>query len=206
MRKSLEYIVGLSTHELTRMVTTNKSRYSADELNVANGELKARGIDITSEDISDNTLVPHGYYNIDEKTTGQYMLDEMGCNVAVPTNNDNNPIAMRHMLTTDVDITTFLMWLQAFSPLIAGALVGSNLISIAGMESFTKFLTLVIFDALFGLADIFVLNKHGYTIRKLIFWAVWLPPVYMKMRSKMLREKNMEHVVWIIAFVVMLLI
>ena len=205
MKKSLEYIVALSSDELTKMLTTRKSQYSADELAVAKREAKARGLNI-------NSKINTSYLNKDnialdgERTTADYMLEELGDDCIVPSNNDNNPLALRHAFDSDMDSSTFVMWLQAFVPLFAGAFVGSGMAASMGLYFLSKYLMVCIFDALLGGIDLVILYKKGFNIKKLAFWAVWLPPVYMIKRMKMLGEKNFQYLVWIICFFVLVIL
>ena len=204
MKKSLEYITALSSDELTKMLTTRKSQYSADELAVAKREARARGLNI-------NSTIDTSYLNKDnimsdgERTTADYIREELGDDVVIPTNNDNNPLALRHAFDSDMDTTTFVMWIQAFVPLFAGAFVGSGMADSIGLYFLNKFLVVCIFDALLGIIDLILLFKKGYNIKKLAFWAVWLPPVYMYMRMRMLREKNFQYLVWIICFLILVI-
>lgn len=150
----------------------------------------------------------NSYYEIDdEKTTAKYMLDSLEKKIVLPTHDDTNfnPFVFRHAMTQDMDITTFLMWMQAFSPLLAGIIV-YNVLRRLGIYFIGKFIMLGMLDAIFGLLDVYVLHKHNYDVLGLVFWSVWLPPVYMKKRSKLLREKNYHHIVWLLtAFVLVIM-
>lgn len=194
MKKSLEYITGLSTSELNKMVTIGKAGHSKEEIEVARQELKLRG------------ATTQGVYSLDsDMTTKDYMMGQMSGDFVVPTNNDNNPIAMRHMMTTDLDTTTFVMWIQSFVPILVGAMVGSGLLASLGIGFINKYVLLIVLDAVLGIIDMIILYKHKYDIKKLLFWGVWLPPVYMKLRMRLLGEKNFQHIVWLLSLVVFLI-
>ena len=159
-----------------------------------------------NKEISQDNQQKRGYYDIGEKTTAQFMLEEMGGKVVVPTNNDTNPLALRHAMTTDMDLTTMLMWLQAFSPIFAGMLSVSGIMSSIGLGFINKYMLLCILDAIFGIMDVFLLLKHQYDVNKLIFWAVWVPPVYMVKRKKLLGENNLHHIIWCMMFLILVIL
>lgn len=150
----------------------------------------------------------NSYYELEDRTTADYMLEELGKDVVVPKHNDinPNPFVIRHALTQDMDVTTALMWMQAFAPVVAGALVGSGLMSSIGLGFVNKYILVILLDAIIGIADVFVLFKHEYDVMGLIFWSVWLPPVYMKKRMNLLNEVNYQHIVWIITIIMLIII
>lgn len=148
----------------------------------------------------------NSYYKIDDtKTTAQYMMDSLDNKIVIPeqSTNSSNPFAIRHVMTQDMDITTFLIWMQIASPLLAGAIVYNGLLNGIGLGFINAYIMLIILDAIFGIADVIVLHKHNYDVLKYVVWSVWLPPVYMLKRKKLLGEKNYQHIAWILSFLVL---
>jgi len=165
--------------------------------------------DLMQYEIKDNDIAnkerESNYKPEDIKTTAQYMMDSLGNDVVVPEQSTvgSNSFVIRHIMTQDMDLTTFLVWMQIASPLLAGIIVHNGFLDAIGLGFINVYIMLIILDAIFGIADVIVLYKHNFNVLKYVVWSVWLPPVYMLKRKKLLGEKNYQHIAWILSFLVL---
>ncbi len=210
MSQMEEYIMGLSSGQLIKFITTDKSLHSAKELKFAMEEAKKRGL--LNEDnqvVSKNHLEEAAFdeeadfYRIDNKSTAEYIKENYGgAKVDTEQMDRNNIFAGRTMMENDLDVTTLLMWFACFVPLISGVVV-SNIFIPNGIE-IPAFILVTLLDAIVCLTDYFLLKKHRYKMGNLWLAAIALAPVYMVMRKKVLREKNFYHVIWILLFCILI--
>jgi len=102
--------------------------------------------------------------------------------------------------------TSAAVWALALSPLLF--LFPSDLWSIPGCVV----LCLVILDLHVllkknGHVDSNrLLAKHGYSVRSMRLWAVLVPPVYMFKRARLLGQKQIHWIIWVLAFALSLII
>ena len=213
MTQMEEYIMGLSSEKLIKYITTDRSLHSAKELKFAQDEAKKRGIFPGMKDSENERKIMSGevekvtvssdYYQVDDKTTGRYIEETYGgVGLDMGRMDANNPFASRHMMENDLDVTTALMWIAVFMPLLTGVIV-SNMLIPNGIN-IPAILVVTFLDAIFCLIDYFILKKHNYKVGYLWVLAIALAPAYMYMRMRLLKEKNYYHIVWIMLLLVLI--
>ena len=212
MTQMEEYIMGLSSDKLIRFITSDRSLHSAKELKFAEEEARKRGIKPGSKDSENEKKIMNGeidkvssgqlYYQIDDKTTGKYIEETYGGKGLDMGRMDNNPFAGRHMLENDLDVTTILMWLATFVPLMVG-IISSNILIPNGIK-IPVILLLTIIDAIICLVDCYMLKRHNYKVGYLWIAAIALAPAYMFFRMRLLKEKNYYHIVWVLWLLILL--
>ena len=213
MTQMEEYIMGLSSDKLLKYITSDRSLHSAKELKYAEEEAKKRGIYPGMQDSENERKIMEGkvdkvstgqlYYQVDDKTTGAYIEETYGgVGLDMGRMDSNNPFAGRHMLENDLDVTTILMWIATFVPIITGV-IASNLLIPNGIKIHVIVLVTIL-DAILCIIDCYILKKHNYNTGFLWFFAIALAPVYMYLRMRLLKEKNYYHVVWILLLLILL--
>ena len=211
MTQMEEYIMGLPSDKLIKYITSDRSLHSAKELKFAENEAKNRGIIVGSKDSDNGKKIMSGqiekvtvnsdYYQVDDKSTGKYIEETYGGVGMDMGRMDNNIFAGRHMVENDLDVTTMIMWLASFMPIITGVIT-SNILIPNGINIPT-ILVLTILDALLCLIDCAVLKKHNYKVGYLWICAIALAPLYMVLRMKLLKEKNYYHIVWLLLLIIL---
>lgn len=111
-------------------------------------------------------------------------------------------------------INNTLVWLLAFAPIISVLLIfiilgvvyeGSEYRMLKAYYSGEFWWVAIIVNILLSLCDESILKKSGHDTSKFRGW-VWLVPVYLFQRAKILKQNNAYFIVWIVCFAVSLLV
>ncbi|MEF2965848.1 DUF4339 domain-containing protein [Paenibacillus sp. M1] len=100
------------------------------------------------------------------------------------------------------DINNTLVWILAFTPIL-GTLLEYIISGAIGAASGSLWFITLVLNTILCVNDKRKLKKAGYNTKAMLFWAIFLVPVYLFRRAHLLKQKNVYAIVWCITFVIM---
>ncbi len=101
------------------------------------------------------------------------------------------------------DINNTLVWILAFMPIL-GTVLEYIIVGALGIYTTSIWVITVAFNIMLCMSDEMMLRKAGYSNVNRIVWTVFIIPIYLFSRAKLLKQHNTYAIVWCITFLVLI--